>query len=449
MIRKERFRELQKELRDPFIAFVASLLILGALLIANPPPEEYEWPAEFAEYELAPSLPEEEAEAELSVAEEIAVESESAESPESLSESPVPPWLEYTIRRNDTMARILERIGADDSARDYLLAQKFKSYRLLRRGDRLQFRLQDGRLTELLYKTSPEYYFHAREKEGGQWHATEAPPVLTTVTRAVGGIIESSLFQSADRAGFSEGAINLLINALETQLDFHRDTRPNDSFRALYTETIDEDGKIVGAGELLAFEYVSLLRPASPRIVRGAQHGGEYYSPDGESMRGAFLRAPLKFRRISSRFTHRRFHPVLKKWRPHRGVDYAARTGTPVLSTADGIISTVDRQRGYGKVVMIQHLNIYTTVYAHLSRFAKGVRRGRKVRQGQVIGYVGQTGLATGPHLHYEFRVRGKHKDPLSAAVPKVLPPLKGESLKEFQDAAAPLFARLDQIQAG
>ena len=227
-------------------------------------------------------------------------------------------------------------------------------------------------------------------------------------------------------------------------MDFHRDTRPNDSFRALYTEMRDEDGEVIGAGELLAFEYLSRLKPKSPRVIRGARHDGEYYSSEGESLRGAFLRAPLKFRRISSKFTHRRFHPVLKKWRPHRGVDYAARTGTPVRTTADGVVSLVARRRGYGNVVMIKHLNIYTTVYAHLSRFAKGMRGGRKVRQGEVIGYVGQTGLATGPHLHYEFRVRGKHKDPLSEAVPKVLPPLKGDALKKFQDASAPLFAQLD-----
>lgn len=427
------------DLREPFFAFMVSCVVLVALLLANPPPEEYELSAEFLDFE---DLPQQVGtpltETPLAV-EESADKSESAEKP---AES----WLEYKIRRGDTMARILDKISADSEARNFLLAQKLKSYRLLRRGDRLQFQLEEGRLAALRYKTSPAYYLHAGRDSAGEWWANELPPVLTTVTRAVGGIIESSLFAAADRAGFSDGAIQLLINALETQLDFHRDTRPQDSFRVLYTETNDEDGKIIGAGELMSFEYTSLLRPKSPRIIRGAWHDGEYYSSQGESLRGAFLRAPLQFRRISSKFSHNRFHPVLKKWRSHRGVDYAAATGTRVRSTAAGTIASVERQRGYGRVIMIKHLNIYTTVYAHLSRFAKGVRRGRKVQQGQVIGYVGQTGLATGPHLHYEFRVRGKHKDPLSAAVPKVLPPLKGEALQKFRDAAAPLFARLDSI---
>lgn len=430
-----------RELREPLIAWGAAFVVLSALLLANPPPEEYDFPAEFAEFEDLPQQSEDDSE----VVSGIDSESETIAADDSqTAEKSAPSWLEYTIRRNDTMARILDKIGADDEARDFLLAQKLKTYRLLRRGDRLQFRLEDGRLAALRYKTSPEYYLNAGRDSTGEWWAREAPPVLTTVTRAVGGIIESSLFAAADRAGFSDGAIDLLINALETQVDFYRDTRPNDSFRALYTETVDEDGEIIGAGELLAFEYVSLLKPKSPRAIRGARHNGEYYSPQGESLRGAFLRAPLKFRRISSRFSRNRLHPVLKKWRAHRGVDYAAPTGTPVRSTADGVVSSVSRQRGYGNVIMIKHLNIYTTVYAHLSRFAKGMRRGRKVQQGQVIGYVGQTGLATGPHLHYEFRVRGKHKDPLSEAVPKVLPPLEGKALDEFREAAAPLFARLD-----
>ena len=419
---------LRKELREPLFALAAAFAALGILLALNPQ-TDFDLPAEIYEFDDLPQP---------APGDYTAPQRETAES--------APAWLEYTIRRGDTMARILNKIGADKDARDFLLAQKLKSYRLLRRGDRLQFRLEDGRLHELLYKTSPDFYMHASRDANGQWHADESPPKLTVVSRRAGGVIESSLFAAADRAGFSDGAIDLLINALETQVDFHRDTRPGDSFRAIYDEKLDEDGESIGGEELLAFEYISLRNPKKPRMIRGVRHDGEYYSPEGESLRGAFLRAPLKFRRISSRFTHRRLHPVLKKWRAHRGVDYAARSGTPVHSTADGIVSSVARQRGYGKVVMIEHMKIYTTVYAHLSRFAKGIRRGSRVQQGQVIGYVGQTGLATGPHLHYEFRVRGKHKDPLSAAVPKVLPPLKGDALRTFQDAATPMFAQLDTI---
>ncbi len=358
-----------------------------------------------------------------------------------------PVWLPYKIQRNDTMDRVLKKIGVGPDARSFLQTQKFKTYRRLRRGSALEFQHDEsGRVNALRYKTSPEYYFHAGLGKDGKWWANEAPPVLMTVRQTSGGKIESSLFAAADRAGLSDGAINLLIEALETQVDFHRDTRPGDTFRALYTEVQDEDGKPVGTGQMLSFEYVSMRSPKSPRKILGARHEGGYYSPKGESLRGAFLRAPLKFRRISSRFTNRRFHPVLKKWRAHRGVDYAAPSGTPVRATADGTIKLVARQRGYGNIITIQHLGIYTTVYAHLRGFAKGMRRGRKVRQGQTIGYVGQTGLATGPHLHYEFRVRGKHKNPLSESVPRVLPPLSGDKLKKFTNASAPLFAELDRI---
>ncbi|MCH9705712.1 MAG: M23 family metallopeptidase, partial [Proteobacteria bacterium] len=136
----------------------------------------------------------------------------------------------------------------------------------------------------------------------------------------------------------------------------------------------------------------------------------------------------------------------LKRWRSHRGVDYAAASGTPVHATADGIVTRVANERGYGKVIMLQHFNIYTTVYAHLRAFRKGIKRGKRVKQGDVIGYVGQTGLATGPHLHYEFRIRGKHKNPLSAILPKQLPALKDKPLARFQQYSNALFSELDSI---
>lgn len=426
--------------RESAFAFLiaAAFVAAPALLYSPPPQEEYDG-GEF--YGLDAAAPSENA------AEKSAPETETA-----AAELP-PPWLEYKIRRNDTMERILKnicnlKICISEDGGEILLAQKLKSYRLLRKGDVLEYRQDGGELTALRYKTSPEYYLHAGRGEDGKWWANETPPVLSTALKKAGGKIESSLFAAADKAGLNDKAIDLLIEALETQVDFHRDARRGDSFRAIYTEILDEDGQTTGAGKMLAVEYTSMLRPKKPRRIRGAwnEKYKRFYSDKGESMQGMFLRAPLKFRRISSRFTRRRFHPVLKRWRSHRGVDYAAASGTSVRATADGTVSLHARQRGYGKVVMVKHMGIYTTVYAHLSRFGKGIKRGRKVRQGQTIGYVGQTGLATGPHLHYEFRVRGKHKDPLSASVPKVAPSLSGKPLAEFQAAAKPLFAQLDGV---
>ena len=468
-------------MREPILAFALAMSALAAAVLFSPPV--------FLPEEPAPLQIEN---GETTDAEESALSPDDEETDEGgdsfaaidgdelAAEEESPPWLEYRIKRGDTtLNKILKKIGADEETLKFFAAQKLKSSRRLRRGDYMQFRLDENQqLAAIRYKTSPEYYLNAWREAGavadsnsktesesgldsaadvnlesdsdltnsGGWRATEEPPLLVTVTRGAGGRIDSSLFAAADRAGFSDGAINLLINALETQVDFYREQRKGDRFRALYTETQDEDGKVIGSGRLLAFEYVSLLKPQKPRTIAGAYWDGKnsgYYTDDGESLQGAFLRAPLKFRRISSRFTNRRFHPVLKRWRPHRGVDYAAPSGTPVLATADGSVATKARQRGYGNLIVLSHANGYSTVYAHLRAFARGIRRGKKVKQGQVIGYVGQTGLATGPHLHYEFRVRGKHKDPLSTAVPKVRPPLSGEELSEFKRHSAPLLERL------
>lgn len=363
---------------------------------------------------------------------------------------PAPSWLEYRVRRGDTMERVLRAINVDEEMREYLLRQKMKSYRRLRIKSVVYFQQgADGRVEKILYKTSPAYYFSAgRNAQGALW-AQEQPPVVHTERRSQGGVIDSSLYAATSAAGMSDATSDKLVQVLETQIDFYRDVRKGDSFRAVYEISRDEQGDVISAGEILAFEYDSKLE-ARPRRIRGVYYAAGdisgYYTPEGESLQRAFLPAPLKYRRISSRFSPRRLHPVLKKWRAHRGVDYAAPSGTPVYSTADGVVSQVARQRGYGRVVFIEHFGRYTTVYAHLRAFKKGIRRGTRVKQGQVIGYVGQSGLATGPHLHYEFRVNGKHRDPLSAVTPKQLPPLQGAALQAFQQYSAPLFAEMEAI---
>lgn len=345
-------------------------------------------------------------------------------------------WMHYRINRNDRMHIILPKIGADENAVRFFLNQNFKSYRKLRRGARIDYRQnENGELIKLRYKTNADYYLTAERGINGEWAAREAAPILTTITVARAGRIDknSSLYESAKDAGISDIAIDALISALDWHIDFFREQRENDAFKMVYTKAVDEDGELIGAPLLLAYQYQSHLR-RTPRIVEGLwnEKEGGYYSPEGESMQGAFLRAPLEYRRISSRFGRRK-HPILKKWRAHKGVDYAAPTGTPVRATADGKVIKVRKERGYGNVIFIRHYDIYTTVYGHLHGFAKGMRTGKKVRQGDIIGYVGSTGLSTGPHLHYEFRIRGVHKDPLSAALPRRLPPLDDNALAAFQ----------------
>ena len=364
---------------------------------------------------------------------------------------PAPPWLQYRIRKRDrTFAKVLVAIGADDESRNYLLSpaavKRVKSYRKLRPGSIIDFQKDAaGRLLALRYKTSPEYYLRFWREESGAMQITEEPPRRTRELKKSAGVIDSSLYQSLADAGVGDDMADLMIDALETRVDFYRDVRSGDSFRLVFERETDEDGDPLPArrGQLRAFEFDN-----RGREIRGVYdpQAKAFYSPDGRPLAGAFLRAPLKFRRISSGFSLRRFHPVLKKWRAHRGTDYAARRGTPVRSTADGVVTFAGRKSGYGKVIYIKHFNIYTTVYGHLHRIAKGVRKGARVSQGQVIGKVGSTGLATGPHLHYEFRVRGVHKDPLSNKVPRQAPALVGDDLRAFQGRIAADLALLESI---
>ena len=363
-----------------------------------------------------------------------------------------PGWKAYTIKRNDTLGRILTEISDDGEARAYLVSQKMSSYRKLRSGREIRYKLGDnGRLEALTYKASPELHLNFARDGAGNMEVSEGVPELTasTVVRAAEITPDTnSLFAASDDANVPDAVIQEVIDALETRIDFARDTRLADSFALVYEVLHDADGEYAGPGELLGLVYDSNSRD---RTYMGLYNpdDGSYYTPDGESLQRAFLRSPLKFSRISSRYSLRRFHPVLKKWRPHRGVDFAAPTNTPVRSAADGEIDFVGKKGGYGNVIMVKHFGKYLTVYGHLNKFAKGIKRGSKVEHGQVIGYVGSTGLATGPHLHYEFRVNGKHVDPLSVDVPTTKPPLEGTTLAAFQESTKKtrsLLERANQI---
>ncbi len=360
------------------------------------------------------------------------------------------PWLEYRIKRGDTLGKILKTIKLEEDFANFLLTKKLKSYKRLRVGQSIFFRQDDnGYLNQLLYKTNADYYLTAGKDDTGDYWAKEEAPILIKKRHHSAAAIQTSLFEAAEKIGMPDLAIEALITRLESQIDFYRSVRKGDTFRVIYDTWHDEDNTLIKMGNLYAFEYVSNVQ-RKKRTIQGLRRAdGNFYSVEGKSLRRAFLPAPLKFRRISSKFTHRRFHPILKKWRSHKGVDYASRTGTPVRATADGVITRTRRERGYGNVVMIKHFNIYTTVYAHLSRFGKGIRRGKNVQQGQIIGYVGQTGLATGPHLHYEFRVRNVHKNPLSVSVPKQVPALKGKDLVAFKAETADVLKELQNISIG
>ena len=349
-----------------------------------------------------------------------------------------PGWHEYEIRRNDTLGGILRKINVDEEARSFLVTQKMVTYRKLRRGTSLYYQLNpSGELVALRYKASPELHFNFSRAADGTMTAVEGAPELTSKTIVNSAIITedaNSLFAASDQANVPDAIIQRMIDALETRIDFSRDTRLGDNFVVVYETLYDEDGEYAGPGPLLGINYQNRGKESLGLLNL---EDGRFYTPEGESVAQAFLRSPLKFSRISSRYTLSRYHPVLKKWRSHRGVDFAAPTNTPVRAAADGTISFAGRNGGYGNLVRIEHFSRYSTLYGHLNKFGPKIKKGVKVTQGQLIGYVGSTGLATGPHLHYEFRISDKHVDPLSVDVPTNRPPLEGAELAKFQTQTA------------
>jgi murein DD-endopeptidase MepM/ murein hydrolase activator NlpD len=259
------------------------------------------------------------------------------------------------------------------------------------------------------------------------------------------GEIRSSLFAATDAAGMSDAVAAQIAEVFSTDIDFHRDLRKGDRFAAVY-EVQYHQGEPVKTGRLLSAEFVNNGKTFQAVWFQNPDGEGGYYTPDGKNIRKAFLRSPLEFSRISSGFTISRFHPVLQTWRAHKGVDYAAPTGTRVRATGDGIIEFVGRQGGYGNLVVLRHQSKYTTWYGHLSGFAPGMQKGKRIVQGDVIGFVGSTGIATGPHLHYEFRTNDVHQDPLRVAMPPA-PPLALQHRAAFDENARPLAERLALVR--
>ena len=246
-------------------------------------------------------------------------------------------------------------------------------------------------------------------------------------------VIRSSLFAATDAVGIPDSIAMQLADVFGGDIDFYRDLRKGDRFSVVY-ELHYLGGRPVRAGRLLAAEFVN-----QGRTLRAVHFGSSYYAPDGRNLRKAFLRAPLEFSRVSSGFGMRR-HPIQSGWRAHKGIDYAAPTGTRVRAVGDAVVEFAGVKGGYGNVVILRHNGQYSTVYAHLSRIA--VRRGARIAQNDTIGLVGQTGWATGPHLHYEFRIGGEARNPMSIAMPAAQP-VPAQSLAAFRAQAEPLVERL------
>ncbi len=378
-------------------------------------------------------------------------EAQTAEIATSAAEAEIS-WQEIEVKSGDNLSLIFPRAGL--SARDvYNVAQTAgedaKALLNLKPGQMIRFGTtidseQKLVLEQLQLQLTPIKTLTLTATEKG-FETDTIERELDKQRQLVAGEIQSSLFVDAQKAGMSDKLIMEMAHIFGWDVDFALDLRQGDSFKVIYNENF-LDGEKVGDGEILAAEFTN--RGNTFRALRFTDNNGDsrFYTPDGNSMRKAFTRTPVPISRISSGFNPNRKHPVLQTNRPHRGVDYAAATGTPILATGDGKVDFVGTKGGYGRTVILSHGGRYTTLFAHMSRYKKGIRVGQRVRQGEVIGYIGSSGLATGPHLHYEFRVDGVHKNPLTVTLPKA-EPLPKQYLADFKTLAQPLLASLDNLQ--
>jgi murein DD-endopeptidase MepM/ murein hydrolase activator NlpD len=351
-------------------------------------------------------------------------------------------WREERIQRSDTFAGLLAKLHIEDADAVHFLrtSSDAKGMRQLVPGRILRAHTtEDGRLVELRYSTGLTVL--TAKPDGDSFRVREDFASLERRVVMRSAEIKTSLFAATDAARLTDTIAGQLADIFSTDIDFHKDLRRGDRFTVIY-EMFYENGEPVRSGRVLAAEFVNAGQAYQAVWFQHADGRGAYYTPDGKSIRKAFLRSPLEFSRISSGFTEARFHPILQRWRAHKGTDYAAPTGTGVKATADGVVESASYERGYGNVVVLRHQQRYTTLYGHLSGFASGIFRGARVSQGQTIGFVGATGLATGPHLHYEFRIDDVQQDPLRVVMPEA-PPITAENRTSFDSVARPMAQRL------
>ncbi len=357
----------------------------------------------------------------------------------------IDPWQSVTVKSGDSLALIFSRLGLSPSSLYKLmsLGKEVSNLKKIQPGQILNFHITDNELLGLEYEINLTNTLKVT-KEDNKFKSEIIQIELDKVVKNTSAIIKDSLFLSGKRAGLTDNLIMQLVAIYGWDIDFALDIREGDSFIVIYEEQY-KDGVKVSDGPIIAAEFVNRNTPL--RAVRYTHEDGrvDYYADNGDAMRKAFLRTPVELARISSRFNLKRKHPILNKIRAHKGVDYAASTGTPIKATGDGTVIHAGKKGGYGRTVILKHGGKYSTLYAHLYRYAKGVRSGSRVKQGQIIGYVGKSGLATGPHLHYEFRINGVHRNPLTVKLPMV-ESISKEALPEFKMKINPMVVELDRL---
>ncbi len=338
-------------------------------------------------------------------------------------------WNSLDIKSGDTLSDLFLKAGFNDKVM-YGVLYDNPDNKLLTRifpGEQISFLIDDNNeIDKIKLVRSPiESILFTKDSKGKFAHSivTRAPDIHISYSE---GIIDSSLFLAGQKAGLSEAQIMELANIFGWDIDFILDIREGDKFNLIYEE-LYLDGEKYKNGRILAANFTNQGKAFSAVLYEDEDGVANYYTPEGDSMRKAFIRTPVDFARISSHFNLKRKHPILHKIRAHKGTDYAASYGTPIKATGDGKIINARNKGGYGRTVIIQHGNEITTLYAHLSKYARGIKEGSRVKQGQTIGYIGSSGLASGPHLHYEFRVNGVHKNPLKVKLPHAEPIAKSQ----------------------
>ena len=355
-------------------------------------------------------------------------------------------WKTIKVKRGDNLSLIFSRLGISPQSLYNILTlgDETKTLKRIRPGQVIKVELaEQSQLLELLYEIDPVHSLRVWQS-GGDYESRLIERPVEHRAEHTSGVITSSLFEAAQQAGMSDRMTMELAGIFGWDIDFALDIRDGDSFSVIYDD-LYVDGKQLRHGDILAAEFVN--NGTTYRALRFTDASGhsDYYNPDGKSMRKAFLRTPVQFSRISSYFSTARYHPILNRIRAHKGVDYAAPIGTPVKATGDGKVVFVGRRGGYGNAIELKHGARYSTLYGHLSRFARGLHRGNHVHQGQIIGYVGMTGLATGPHLHYEFRIDGVHRNPLKVKFPEAAP-ISAKYKQDFMITSRRFLAQLEAI---
>ena len=379
--------KLNLSMKTKIILFIAilSIITLGTLHFSSPPP--------------SPLL--------LSLKELSEVHRRSPKTPEDDSVLVA----STTIHRGETIYESLLSAGLS-SEDSYAVTQALKPLfnpNRCKPGDLLKLKKSpDGRIIFEYFPNSLEYYL-VEESKNASFSAYREKTPRRKVVAGIKVNLQSSVYESMRKEGLDPGLINRFTDIFAWEIDFFTDPQKGDTFELVWERYLSPEGKILMEGKILAAQYTNVGRPHTAILFKDPKGRSDYYTPEGNSLRRSFLRSPLNYTRISSRFSYRRLHPILRIYRPHLGIDYAAPSGTPVSTVADGTITFVGWRGGLGRLIKIKHRRGIVSSYGHLSRFAKGIRRGKRVRQGQTIGYVGSTGLSTGPHLDFRITKNGRY----------------------------------------